>query len=145
MIDPPALQQYTVRGRIRYNGFVCNGAIQEVIQVLKLTAFLTRRADLTREQFDEHWSEKHASLERSLPEVQANVRRYVQQTVSDGLPAAVPTPSYDGVGELWFGDLNGALAALTSENYQTIVIPDEEKFLDRSKMKFLLTTERVII
>ena len=81
---------------------------------------------------------------QSYPVVQANVRRYVQQKASEGLPAAVPTPSYDGIGELWFDDLNGALAALTSESYPTIVVPDEEKFIDRSKMQFLLTTENEI-
>jgi uncharacterized protein (TIGR02118 family) len=113
--------------------------------LIKLSAFLTRRADFTRKQFNDYWLDKHAPLVRSFPEIQANVRKYVQQVASDGLPDGIPVISYDGIGELWFDDLEGALTAMTSENYRTIVAEDESRFLDRSKTRILLTTERLII
>jgi uncharacterized protein (TIGR02118 family) len=110
--------------------------------MIKLCIFLTRREDLTHEEFSEYWLNVHAPLLESLPEVQQYVRRYVQQEAVAGLPNGLPIAPFDGVAELWFDDLNGMTASLGSANYATVVAEDEINFLDRAKTTILLTKER---
>jgi uncharacterized protein (TIGR02118 family) len=110
--------------------------------MIKLSIFLTRREDLTHEEFSEYWLNDHAPLLESLPEVQQYVRRYVQQGKAAGLPQELAIAPFDGVAELWFDDLNGVTTALRSANYATVVAEDEANFLNRAKTTILLTKER---
>lgn len=111
--------------------------------MIKLSVFLTRRPDLSRDEFRNYWTGHHAPFLQGLPEVQAHVRRYVQQHATDGLPDGLPVASYDGVAELWFDDVASALTAMGSENYATVVAEDEERFLDRSRTVMMMTAERL--
>lgn len=52
---------------------------------------------------------------------------------------------YDGVAELWVDKPEDIFELLQSPVYEQRVIPDEEKFLDRSKTVMLLTTEHNVI
>jgi uncharacterized protein (TIGR02118 family) len=110
--------------------------------MIKLSVFLTRRADLTHEEFSRYWVEVHAPLLETFPEVQRHVRRYLQQDAAGGLPQGLPVAPFDGVAELWFDDLHGVTAAMGSKNYATVVADDELNFLDRTKTTILLTKER---
>lgn len=110
--------------------------------MIKLSIFLTRRADLTHEEFSRYWLNVHAPFLESLPEVQQYVRRYVQQDAAGDLPEGLPIASFDGVAELWFDNLDGVIAAMGSANYATVVAEDEVNFLDRKKTTILLTEER---
>jgi uncharacterized protein (TIGR02118 family) len=112
------------------------------LAMIKLSVFLTRRADLTHEEFSRYWLNVHAPFLEKLPEVQQYVRRYVQQDATASLPQGLPIASFDGVAELWFDDLDGIIAAMGSANYATIVAEDESNFLDRAKTTILLTEER---
>ena len=42
--------------------------------MIKVSVFLTRRPDLTHEQFSQYWKEKHAPLVMSLDEFKTHVR-----------------------------------------------------------------------
>ena len=111
--------------------------------MIKVTLFLTRRSDLSRQEFSDYWRNKHWPLVRALPEVEAHLLRYVQQHAVDGLPDGLPAASYDGVAEAWFDDLESAMALMGSENWGPIVAADEENFLDRSKTRVMISTELV--
>lgn len=110
--------------------------------MIKLSVFLTRRADLTHEEFSKYWEEKHAPLLESLPEVQQHVRRYVQQDAVTGLPDGLAVASFDGISELWFDNLDAVTAAMSSPTYASVAAADGENFLDRTKTLLLLTEER---
>ncbi|RZL82533.1 MAG: EthD family reductase [Sphingomonas sp.] len=110
--------------------------------MIKLSFFLTRRSDLTHEQFTRYWLDRHAPLLEGLPEVQLNVRKYVQQDALKGLPPSLPVAPFDGVAELWFDDMEALNATLAAGSYATLVAEDEEKFLDRSKTSILLSVAR---
>ncbi len=70
----------------------------------KLIVFLTKRADLTRDEFRRYWREVHGPLGAMMP----GVRKYVQNhTTSDGAP-------FDGVAEMWFDDTAAMQAAFAS-------------------------------
>jgi len=71
--------------------------------MIKSLSLLTRRPELTHEQFVRHWFEIHAPLAHSVP----GVRRYVQNYIRDErYRADIPTTdvAVDGVAELWYDD-----------------------------------------
>lgn len=113
--------------------------------LLKVSCFLTRRADLSHDEFHRYWTEKHTPmLAKPMPGA-PKVYRYVQlYPIRENVPALHIAP-YDGVAEIWFDDLEGAAAMFTSDYYNTVVAKDEKNFLDRSKTVFLYAHEKTII
>lgn len=109
--------------------------------MMKVSAFLTRRKDLSREDFDDYWARRHSPLARSLPEFETYVRRCVRQHAVDGLPPGLPLAPFDGIAELWYDDVAAVASALSSEAYLAVLAADEERFLDRSKTSILVTAE----
>jgi uncharacterized protein (TIGR02118 family) len=70
----------------------------------KAMILLSRRADLTAEQFRHWWLNEHAPLAAQLP----GVRRIVFNAVQD-------TTDIDGVSELWFDSEADFLAAYETD------------------------------
>ncbi|MFQ6395769.1 EthD domain-containing protein [Nocardia sp. KC 131] len=112
--------------------------------MIKITILLTRRGDLTHDEFIDYWTQKHTPLLAQLPSDEVTVNRYVQlQPTGDSIPGIATAP-VDGVAELWVDSVADAAAWFTSQTYQTVVAEDEANFLDRSKTQFLYATEQVI-
>ncbi|MFD6162382.1 EthD domain-containing protein [Nocardia sp. NPDC060256] len=112
--------------------------------MIKLSVFLTRRADLTHEEFVEYWTQQHTPLIASVPSGEVPVRRYVQLLPTDDEIPGITTAYYDGVAEVWVDDIADAARWFTSDTYTTTIAADEEKFIDRSQTRFLYTTETPI-
>jgi uncharacterized protein (TIGR02118 family) len=117
---------------------------QQRVPMLKLSVFLTRRDDLTHDEFTDYWTQKHTPLLASLPPGAVQVHRYVQLLPTQDVILGVTTADYDGVAELWVASVDEAASWFTSEAYRTDIAADEENFLDRSKTRFLYSTESVI-
>lgn len=113
--------------------------------LLKVSCLLTRRADLSHDEFHRYWTETHTPmLAKPMPGA-PTVHRYVQLSpIPENVPALHTAP-YDGVAEIWFDSLADAAAMFTSDHYNTVVAQDEENFLDRSKTVFLYAHEKTII
>jgi uncharacterized protein (TIGR02118 family) len=113
--------------------------------MIKVSIFLTRRPDLTHEQFIQYWKDKHASMLTSLDSFTSSVQRYIQQHALDNVPGGFPIPPYDGVAEVWFDDMPSAMATFSHQDYASIVAKDEENFLDRTKTVICLSSELRIV
>ena len=111
--------------------------------MIKMTLFLTHRADLTREQFSHYWMNTHWPLVETVPEVKKYTRRYVQQHPVGGVPPAATAAPYDGIAEVWFDAVESALAVMGSPGWAAIVAKDDENFLDRSKTLVMFSEEKV--
>ena len=109
--------------------------------MIKMSQFLTRRADLTHEQFIDYWQKEHWPLIISLGPAKENTRRYVQQH-SIIVPEGLPTAPYDGYAEAWFDDLAALQRMVTSPEWK-IVQKDELTFLDTVKTLTLFTEAKV--
>ena len=107
--------------------------------MVKLVAFFKRKQGLTVEEFQEHWSTRHAELVVR----QAGMRRYVQNHT---LPSGYRNgePDYDGVAEAWFDDTEAMRALAPSPQYAA-VRADEAHFIDPGSMGVLLTDEVPIV
>jgi uncharacterized protein (TIGR02118 family) len=113
--------------------------------MIKVSVFLTRRPDLTHEQFSQYWKDEHASLLMSLDAFTSHVRHYTQQHSLNNVPGGFPILPYDGVAELWFDNLSSAMTTLGHQDYASIVVKYEENFLDRTKTVMFLSSESRIV
>jgi len=112
--------------------------------MIKFTILLRRRAGLTHEQFVDYHRQQHAPLFMSLPVVQDNVRRYVQQHTIDAPLPGLPPTTIDGLPELWFDDVESVANVFTAPSYLETIRPDEEKFLDLHGCEFILSEEHPV-
>ncbi len=71
--------------------------------MIKVLGLLTRRPELTHQQFVKHWREIHAPLAHAVP----GIRRYVQSHIV-GARTRPDIPEteveVDGIAELWYDD-----------------------------------------
>ncbi len=113
--------------------------------MIKFTILLRRNPGMTHAEFADYHRINHAPLFCSLPEVQQNVRRYVQSHATGDVVDGLPDSKIDGTTELWFDDLDGLKAVFGSPRYMEIIRPDEAKFLDLHACEFLIGVENPVI
>ena len=125
--------------------------------MIKLIFCLHRRAELSREEFQTYWREKHAPLVKAAGPA-LGIRRYVQEhSVRSDLAAAgasargIPTgdgEDFDGVAELWF-DSEEAIAAVSASQeglkHAAILAEDEARFIDFARSRFFYTQANEVI
>jgi uncharacterized protein (TIGR02118 family) len=107
--------------------------------MLKLNVLVTRRSDLTIEEFRTYWRANHGPLFSRQPEVKRHVRKYAQAHIGPKQPDGFAAAPYDGIAEIWFDDMAGFLGVFASRTYEEVIKPDEMKFVDRSKALFMFT------
>ena len=112
--------------------------------MIKVSVFLTRRPGIGRQEFISYWTNEHVRLVCSLEGFTSAVRRYTQQHPLES-PEGLPEAPYDGIAELWLDDMESLGQVFGQEVYASVVVPDEEKFLDRAKTVMLITEEKQII
>ena len=113
--------------------------------MIKLIICATRRADLSQQEFDRYWRDRHGPLVKSVPEFARHVRKYVQcHLVDSAVPFGIPG-QYDGIAELWFDSVAEAAAAFREPKYLEIIRADELKFVDPAKCISFVTEELSVI
>lgn len=118
---------------------------------IKLVYCLTRKAGLTREQFQDYWLNTHAPKVESVRHL-TGMKRYVQShTYESDMSRGVReqrggAEPYDGVMEGWWDSEEQARAALTEASLAALrmLLDDEGRFIDFGKSRIFLTRERVI-
>ena len=110
--------------------------------MIKVFALLPKKPDLSDNEFHRHWREVHAPLVLK----NSTITRYIQShrlpQPFPGFPTDIP---YAGVAELWFADLDTALAQLGSTQYLENARLDEPNFLDASGPQFVFSRENIVI
>ena len=121
--------------------------------MLKLLFCLHRLPQLSREEFQRYWFERHAPLVRSHAAA-LKIRRYVQthtgeQALNDALQASRGGPdAYDGVAELWWDSAEALAAATATPEGQAAgaaLLEDERRFIDLARSPLFVAVERPII
>lgn len=123
--------------------------------MLKLIMCVKRLPELTREDFDDHWHNRHASLIRRHAAI-LGIRKYIQNT-----PLANPIAQcalqqgrgtepvgFDGCAEVWWDNLATHLAARkTADGRQALqeLIEDERRFVDLSRSQLWYCEEQDIL
>jgi uncharacterized protein (TIGR02118 family) len=112
--------------------------------MFKVIALITRRPDMTREQFVEYYANNHVKLVwRVFPWTADYRRNFIdlsQSIIAPGLPA----PDFDSITEMWFHDRAGyerMLAAHAEPELEKVMVADEGNFMDRTKTRFFIVNE----
>jgi uncharacterized protein (TIGR02118 family) len=107
--------------------------------MIKLVYCITKKPDLSDEEFFRYWKNVHGPIGARIPRL-----RKLVQSHRISIEGDKRTPAYDGVAELWFDDLEDLLAARQSPEWQAST-DDEANFIDHSKVAYFVTEERVIM
>lgn len=107
--------------------------------MIKFYALLTRRSDLTHEQFSEHWRTVHRELAVKI----RRTRRYAQSHGIEAGLAGLKPGAWDGVAEVWLDDL--AAASRSDPDLERYAKPDEPNFLASDGIQQLSTEHRLLI
>jgi hypothetical protein len=106
---------------------------------VKLMAMLTKKPGLEPAVFRAHWRSPHGELFRDTPELARHVAAYEQHPRLDGDYIRDSGPGPDGLAEQWYADLDAFRSFVGEPAQSAIIRPDEDRFLDRSKIEFILT------
>jgi uncharacterized protein (TIGR02118 family) len=109
--------------------------------MIKVVGLLTRRPELTHEQFVKHWLEIHGPLALAVP----GVRRYVQSHII-GTRTRPDVPEtqvdVDGIAELWYDD-EAALAQAAATPEMKRLTDDGALFIGQIK-SFVVEEKQII-
>jgi uncharacterized protein (TIGR02118 family) len=122
--------------------------------VIKLVFSLRRRPEMSREEFQAYWHDRHASLVARHRDA-LRIRRYVQTHARSSELAAAQSSArgsqpdlYDGVAELWWDSVEDVLAAVSTPAGQQAVIElleDERRFIDLERSPLWIGEEFEVI
>jgi uncharacterized protein (TIGR02118 family) len=112
--------------------------------MVKLLCFLKRRQGMSLEDFLGHWQGTHGPLIASLPKLARHIVRYEQHRRLPG-HAALGSPGFDGVAVQWFRSVDDFLAFVAEPDYAEHIYPDEERFLDREGLVWMMTEEPTVV
>lgn len=121
--------------------------------MIKLVFCLRRRSELSLEEFQSYWLDKHGPLVRSHAET-LKIRRYVQvHTTTTPFNAALQgsrggPDAYDGVAELWWDSIEELTAAASTPEGQAAgreLLSDERTFIDLENSPLWLAQEHELV
>jgi uncharacterized protein (TIGR02118 family) len=108
---------------------------------MKSIGLLTRRPELTHEQFIKHWKEIHGPLAYAVP----GIKRYVQNDIV-AEPSRPDIPDHqiavDGIAEIWWESEEAMIAARDTPELKALHA-DGALFI--GTIKSFVISERVII
>lgn len=104
-----------------------------------MSVLLRKKKEITLAEFHRYWSEHHAKVVMGLPEFSRYIRRYVQCHTVQKAYTSDEAP-YDGIAEVWFDSLE-ALQQWRSLPERAVIFEDEQRFLERDQMVFVVTEE----
>ena len=111
--------------------------------MIKSIGLLSRRPELTHEQFVTHWLTVHGPLARAVP----GVKRYVQShIVGERTRPDIPTlgtdAEIDGIAELWYDDRDAMARAGATPEMKRL---QDDGALFIGRIKSFIVDEKVII
>ena len=122
--------------------------------MVKLVFSLRRRPEMTREEFQAYWRDRHAPLVARHADA-LRIRRYVQTHARSSDLAAAQSAArgsepdyYDGQAELWWDSLEDVLAAVSTPVGQQAAVElleDERRFIDLERSPLWIGEEHVVV
>jgi EthD domain len=115
--------------------------------VHKLVIMLRRRAGMSRQEFIDYYENHHSKIgEKHLKggPIVKYMRRYLNP-IPNPMTGKVDEPEYDALLEMWFKDVEQwtfAIGLLSKPDVMKLITEDEEKFLDRSRIRAFIVDER---
>ena len=112
--------------------------------MFKVIALITRRPDMTRDQFVEYYASNHVKLVWRVFPWTADYRRNFIDLGQSIIAPCLPAPDFDSITEMWFDDRAGyerMLSAHAAPELDAVMKADESRFMDRTKTRFFIVDE----
>jgi len=117
---------------------MCIQQLTRQLILIKAITLIRRKPDLTVEAFQEYWLRRHVLAIKRLP----GIRRYIQNhALAENYEQG--TVAYDGIAELW-GDDSRSFKSMAASNAYPLVQADEDRFIDRTSLALIFTSETVL-
>jgi uncharacterized protein (TIGR02118 family) len=111
--------------------------------MFKVIVLLRRKRGMTAEEFREYYEKRHVALIRANVPMQKNVRNYITPIGNDTYPSD-GDPQFDCATEVWFDSeehFDRAVAGMLEPNKAAEIAADEERFADRSSIRWFAVNE----
>ena len=108
--------------------------------MVKLIYCISKRPELTVEEFQTYWRNTHAPIAAKIP----GLRRYVQCHTAPETYGRERAPGFDGAAELWFDDMAALAAAMGSPEVRA-AMEDEKNFIDHTRVASFITVEKPVV
>ena len=117
--------------------------------MVKFIMCCTRHPEMTREQFQDYWLNKHAPFFMKNASTM-RAKKYIQShTIETPLNEELQEsrgmlPAYDGVAEVWFESEDDLMEAMSSPEFQELgpaLLEDEGTFIDHAKSTAFIVKE----
>ncbi|KAL9126145.1 MAG: hypothetical protein Q9217_004756 [Psora testacea] len=105
---------------------------------VRMVAIIFRKQGMSVEDFQSYWRDEHSQLFASIAVVKRNLFKYEQShysrealehVQSDGVPMA----DFDGLATIEAASFDKLMEVFADQEYKNVVIPNEEKFMDRKR------------
>uniref|UniRef100_A0A0W0FJ48 EthD domain-containing protein n=1 Tax=Moniliophthora roreri TaxID=221103 RepID=A0A0W0FJ48_MONRR len=105
---------------------------------IRTLIFLRKKSSISYEEFDQYWLQVHSKVFANYVEGKRGILKYEQMHINlaekaklKGLGLAV-LEGYDGVALFDLNSFDDSSALWSTDEYFSVVLPDEEKFIDRA-------------
>ena len=109
--------------------------------MIKFFGLIPRIETLSPQEFHDHWRHPHGTLALPIE----TYRGYVQGHQFPHQALGGAACQFEGFAEVWFDNLQDAIGLATHPQYLKYVKDDEPNFVDLQRLKWLNTTEDVVV
>jgi uncharacterized protein (TIGR02118 family) len=109
--------------------------------MIKFFGLIPRRKDISSEEFHDHYRHPHGTLGSQI----STFRGYVQSHQVHSSVLGPDQNRFEAVAEVWFDTVADAVGLADDPHYLEHVQPDEPNFVDMDSLKWLYTSEEVLI
>jgi hypothetical protein len=113
--------------------------------VTKLVCMVKRRPGMTIDDFHHHWRTVHSPLNCDTPSI---ARYFVRYERNHRVAADYERPGasdFDGTAVEWYPSVQAFYDMIGEPAYRELIYPDEQRFLDRDHLLWLLTEKEETI
>jgi uncharacterized protein (TIGR02118 family) len=113
--------------------------------MIKIVSCLHRLPSLSRQEFQEHWRERHALLLLEIPVLRAYVQYQTVGTNPMSRPKVGDAEPFDGFEVSYWDSLEAFREVLTSDGRYAAAREDRKLFVDAARSPASLVEEKVIV
>jgi uncharacterized protein (TIGR02118 family) len=107
--------------------------------VIKLICMVKRRPGMSIDDFHHHWRTVHSPLNCNTPSIAQYFVRYERNHRNDADYQRPGASDFDGAAVEWYPSVQAFYDMIGEPAYRELIAPDEDEFLDRDNLVWLLT------
>jgi uncharacterized protein (TIGR02118 family) len=124
---------------------VISGPPERNEPVIKLICMVKRPPGMAIDDFHHHWRTVHSPLNCNTPSIAKYFVRYERNHRTPSDYARAGASEFDGTAVEWYPSVQAFYDMIGEPAYRELIAPDEDRFLDRDNLVWLLTEKEETI